>query len=113
MAETNGTPRTPAELAREAEFLSIKCDELRHACLGFLGNGEASPYVSADDVEFVHAEQPRRNEVEIRAAYRRYRDPTAVFVSAETDAVLTTRVAELSRTRDRLRSIWFSLLDQD
>jgi hypothetical protein len=113
MPEQNGTPKTPAELAREAEFLSIKCDELRHACLGFLGNDATSPYVSTDDVEFVRAELPRRDTEGIMAAYRRYRDPGAVFNPMEPVSVLTARVATLAGIRDRLRSIWFSLLDQD
>ena len=62
MSEANGAPgpQTPAEFAREAEFLSIKCDELRHACLGFLDDGVTSPDVSVDDVTFVQSVPPER-----------------------------------------------------
>jgi hypothetical protein len=111
MAESNGTPKTPAEWAREAEFLSIKCDELRHACLGFLDDGVTSPEVTADDVAFVRSVPPERTLEGVFAGYRKLReDPPAGSTNGTLDQT-RAKVETLAGTRERLKRIVFALSD--
>jgi hypothetical protein len=111
MAEINGTPKTPAELAREAEFLSIKCDELRHACMGFLDDGVTSPDVSSDDVAFVRSTPPQRTLEGVFAGYRKLReDPPGGLINGTPDQTLAT-IEALAGTRERLKRVMFALSD--
>ena len=111
MAETNGKPKTPAELAREAEFLSIKCDELRHACLGFLDDDVTSPDVSADDVAFVRSTPPQRTLEGVFAGYRNLReDPPTGFGNGTLDQT-RAKIETLAATRERLKRVMFALSD--
>jgi len=111
MAETNGTPKTPAELAREAEFLSIKCDELRHAWLGLLDDGVTSPDVSADDVAFVRSVPPQRTLEGVLAGYRKLReDPPPGSTNGILDQT-RAKIEAFAATRERLKRIVFGLHD--